>query len=192
MREQYEDLISYVQEVTGVSRNRAWEVLKEYSDVLKQAVKLGNDVDIEGLVDISFTSTKGYVYKNSVYGFEEQVTDVTKRLGLEEFEVRNILITYLKRIRTRLLDGYHVNIKGVCYMIPEEEDDGVVICSTRTSPVLYKPEVVDFLLLTEKGITLKELGEKDLRFNIRAKESIKYLYEVVTEERKLELPEVQI
>lgn len=191
MRENYGDLIEYVRDTVGVSWNRSRMVLKEYSEVLKRAVKRGYSIDIDGLVDISFTTAQGYIYKNSVYGLDEQIQDVVDALGLDEFEVRNIVTTYLKRIRTRLKDGYHVNIKGICYLIPEEVD-GAVMCTTRISPVLSKPEIADFLLTTDRGIVMRELAEKDLRFNIREKEDITYLYEVVSEERQLDLKEVEV
>lgn len=191
-RETYTDLIKYVEYRTGVSYNRAWLVLKEYSDVIKYAVQRGNSVEIEGLVDITFTTTEGYIYKNTVYGLDEQVEDISKNLKIDSFEVRNIVNTYLKRMYDRLIDGYQVNIKGICYMIPEE-DRGVVICSTRNSPVLKKPELADFILTTDSGLVLKEVEDKDLRFKVDAKEEVEILYEVASEgEKGLNLKEVNV
>lgn len=188
----YEELVQYVLYRTGTSRNRTWEILGAYSEVLKDAAKRGYNLDIEGLVEIGFT-TEEFIYKNTVYGIDEQVRDVSNLLNLDKYEVRNVIVVYLKRIRDRLRDGYHVNIKGICSMIPTEEDDGIVKCTTRVSPVLGKPEVADFIMVTDRGIVLQELGEDKLRFSINAKEDIEYLYEVAKEkEKKLNLKELDV
>ena len=182
-REKYGDLIEYVTYRTGASRNRVWIVLKQYSEVLKDAIRRGYTVQIEGLVEITFTTTEGYIYKNSVYGIDDQVEEISEYLELDKFEVRNIVLTYLKRMYDRLHDGYQVNVKGICYLIPTEED-GDVVCTTRISPVLEKPEMADFLLTTENGLIFKELTGEDLRFKVEAQEDIEYLYSVAKEEEK--------
>lgn len=192
IREGYAELIGYVTYRTGASRNKVWQVLKQYSEVVKEAIRRGDSVDIEGLVKITFTTKDGYIYKNRLYTLNEQVKDISESLGIDSFEVRNIVMTYLKRIQDRIKDGYQVNIKGVCYLIPTEED-GEVYCTTRVSPVLEKPELADFLLATSEGLLLRELNEDDLRFKVDAKEDIQYLYLVAKEqEKELNIREVNI
>src|SRR5699024_5502430 len=103
------------------------------------------------------------------------------------------LVTYIKRMRERVLDGYQVNLKGVCYLIPSEEQ-GEVVCVPIVSPVLEKPEIADFVLTTENGLELSELGDEDLRFKIEVSEDIEYVYNIVKEDKKegIELKQADI
>lgn len=191
-RESYEDLTKYVVYRTGDSKNRVGNILTEYSEVLKEAIKRGNTVKVEGLVTITFATPQGYVYQNRVYELDEQVNDVAMRLSLDSYKVRTVLLTYLKRIKHRLQDGYQVNIKGICYMVPTEVEEGV-ICKTRKSPVVKSPELADFILMTDNGLVFKELTERDLRIRVEPEEEIEFLYTVATEgEPVLSLREVNI
>lgn len=54
IREGYQELIDYVANQTGRSNNMTWKVLKEYSEVLKESIRYGNTVNIEGLVKIEY------------------------------------------------------------------------------------------------------------------------------------------
>lgn len=195
IREGYQDLIDYVAYKTGKSNNMTWKVLKEYSEVLKDSIRQGNTVNIEGLVKIEYTTRRGFIYKNKEYTMEEQIEDIHDRINVDRLDVSNIVITYLKRIRQRVLEGYQVNIKGVCYLIPKEiEGEDIAICTPRVSPVLDKPELADFVIITENGMILEELTDEDIRFKIDVDEEIEYIYSIASHEQKqgLNLKEANI
>jgi len=192
IREGYTDLINYVANITGKSYNMAWQVVKEYSTVIKEAIKRGDTVNVEGLVTITFTTKEGIVYKNREYNLDDQVDDLHENLGINKIEVKTILVNYLKRMRERVLDGYQVNLKGVCYLKPEKRD-GFCECIPRVSPVLESPELADFLITSEDGIYLIELEDADLRFRIEVDEGIEFIERKASKDKdKLELREVDI
>lgn len=194
VREGYQDLIDYVTYKTGKSDNMARNVIKEYSSVLKDSIRKGNTVRIDGLVKIEYTTKRGYIYKNREYTLESQIEDISKRLNLGKFDVQNIIVTYLRRIRSRVLEGYQVNIIGVCYLIPKKEQDELYVCTPRVSPVLDKPELVDFVIVTENGIILEELTDEDIRFKIDVDDDIEVIYSMASQKQKrgLSLTEVDI
>lgn len=193
VRESYTDLINYVSTKTGKSYNMSWKVAKEFSLVVKEAIKRGDTVNIEGFVTIFFTTKYGNIYRNKEYALDDQVEDIKNNLGMNRISVKNILVTYIKRMRERVLDGYQVNLKGVCYLIPNEEQ-GEVMCVPRVSPVLDKPEIADFVITTESGLELSELEDEDLRFKIEVNEDIEYVYDIVKEEKQegIELKQADI
>lgn len=192
MREGYEDLKEFISTKTGNSINKTGKIMTEFSNIVKDAARRGDTINIEGIATIYFTTTQGIVYKNREYGLEEQVDDLELELGIDRLDIKSVLVTYLKRIKSRVLDGFQVNLKGICYLIPKEEEEGV-ICVPRVSPVLYKPELADFVLATEDGVFLKELTENDLRFKIDVEEDIEFIYELAVGDKEgINLTEVNI
>src|SRR5699024_809885 len=192
MREGYEDLKEFISNKTGNSINKTGKIMTGFSQVVKEAIKRGDTVEVVGLVKIYFTTTTGIIYKNNIYNLEDQLDDLEEELGLDRLEIKNVLVTYLKRIKERVLDGYQVNLKGICYLIPKKEE-GIITCIPRVSPVLYKPELADFVITTEEGIYLQELTEDDLRFKIDIDEDIEIIYELAEESSEgLKLKEVNI
>ena len=192
MREGYEDLKEFISNKTGNSINKTGKIMTGFSQVVKEAIKRGDTVEVVGLVKIYFTTTTGIIYKNNIYNLEDQLDDLEEELGLDRLEIKNVLVTYLKRIKERVLDGYQVNLKGICYLIPKKEE-GIITCIPRVSPVLYKPELADFVITTEEGIYLQELTEDDLRFKIDIDEDIEIIYELAEESSEgFKLKEVNI
>lgn len=194
VKERYPELIDYVASVTGISRHRTWRVLKEFSKVLKEEVKKGNSVELEGVLRITFTTKEGYIYENRTITLKEQIEIVQDNLGVPKIDVKNILTTYIRRIRDQIQSGYQVNIKGVSYVVPKENEDNEIVCTPRVSPVLEKPDVADFVLFTEHGsLILKELLEDDLRFRVELDEDlVPYKIATTDQKKKLELKEINI
>jgi|SRR5690625_1516648 len=194
-KEGYPELIDYVATRTGISKHRTWRVLKEYSKVLKESVKKGNSIEIDKLITITFTTKEGYIFENKVIDLEDQVEIVSDNLEMSEIDVRNLILTYIRRIHDRVQEGYQVNIKGVSYVIPSKDRDGEIICTPRVSPVMEKPDVADFVLSTNQGnIILKELLGEELRFKIEVSEDLEIPYKIATKDqkRKFELKEINI
>ncbi|MGY4876086.1 hypothetical protein [Bacillus licheniformis] len=190
-REDYRSLINYVSLRGGVSYNRAHLVVKTLSAVLKRNVKKGNSLELPGLFKIIFTSSIGTIYNNKVMGLNDQVEEVSGELKFSSHDVRSLLSLYYERMRNLVEMGYQINVKGVGYVIPKEDNEGVY-CDTRVSPALSKPEVADFFILKESGdLELTQLGRENLRFRIELDDSIRIPFRVMTG-NKLQLDTVEI
>src|SRR5699024_8943205 len=101
VRESYTDLINYVSTKTGKSYNMSWKVAQEFSLVVKEASRRGDTVNIEGFVTIFFTTKYGNIYRNKEYALDDQVEEIKNNLGMNRISVKNILVTYIKRMRER-------------------------------------------------------------------------------------------
>lgn len=169
----YTDILNYVSSRGMVSVHRARIVLSTLSKVLQDAVKTGDNLNVEGVFKIEYTSTDNHIHKNDVYGYSEQVKEVVERTKIGEQDVRNVINRYYARIRELVGLGYQVNVKGVGYVIPKEVDGGVY-CDVRVSPVLEKPVEADYLVMGEDGtLYVKTLAKEDLRFTITISDQIK-------------------
>lgn len=193
-KESYPELINYVSFKTGISYHRTWKILKEYSKVLKDSIKRGDNILIDGVLEITYTTKEGYIYNNKTSDLTLQIKHVSLNLGFDELEVRNTIITYLRRLTDRVADGYQVNIKGVCYLIPSEEFN-VTQCKPRVSPVLKKPDTADYVISTETGnLIFKEVLGENLRFKIDISDELELPTQVMEEEqaKKLDLKQIDI
>ena len=194
-KEEYTELIDYVMKSTGFSNHKVWRILKEYSKVLKDCIQRGNSIEIDGLISIGFTTSRGYIVNNKTIGLSEQIDMVCENLNAPPFEGKTVLTTYIRRIRDRIQEGYQVNIKGISYVIPQMGQDEDVVCMTRVSPVLKKPAVADFVISTDDGnLILRELFGHELRFKIEVSEDMNHPVRVADKDQKqvLKLEQVEL
>ncbi|WP_193635279.1 HU family DNA-binding protein [Bacillus paranthracis] len=191
-RVKYTDLIQYVADRCGVSYHKSHRIIKELSKVLKESISRGDTIHCEGLFTISFTYKRGSIYRNRVFGIQEQVNEVMHQLGgLQEVEVIEVVKVYYRRMHDLVGQGYQVNVKGIGYVIPREGENKVY-CDTRVSPVLDKPDMADFLVLKDSGeLILEQVEKKDLRFDIQLDEKANVPY-MVMKEREFRFETVEI
>lgn len=191
-RVKYTDLIQYVADRCGVSYHKSHVIIKELSKVLKESISRGDTIHCEGLFTISFTYKGGSIYRNRVFGIQEQVHEVVHQLGgLPELQVIEVVKAYYKRMHDLVGQGYQVNVKGIGYVIPREGTN-TVYCDTRVSPVLDKPDMADFLVLKDSGeVALEQVEKKDLRFDIQLDEKANVPY-MVMEERNFQFETIEI
>lgn len=190
-REDYTTIITYVASRGTVSYHRASKAISELGKVLQDAVLQGNDLNIPGIFTISYQATDSHIYRNMKYGIADQVAEVVKRTGMPENEVFRLVSLYYRRMKDLIEIGYQVNVKGVGYVIPKNDGEGVY-CDTRVSPVLEKPEVADFMMMHDDGsLYVGQLTKDELRFSIELSDEVKIPYKVL-ESTELNLKEVNI
>lgn len=178
-REEYTSIVNYVSLRGAVSYHRARTTLSELRKMLQEASLRGDDLHIPGVFKIEYTTTNGYIFKNNVFGLEEQIKAVSKNLGMGSQEVEKLVKLYYRRVKELVEIGYQVNVMGIGYIVPKVDEEGVY-CDTRVSPVLAKPEVADFLLLDEDGtLLISQLSGEELRYSIELEEDFKIPYQVV-------------
>lgn len=180
-REEYTNIVDYVAVRGAVSFHKARTILTELSAVMQKALVRGDNLDVPGIFRIEYTSVKEHIYKNRLYGLDEQVADVARNKGLAENEVEKIIRLYYRRMKDLIEIGYHVNVKGIGYVIPKQDEDGVY-CDTRVSPVLEKKksEIADFVVLGDDGtLSIKQLEKEDLRFSIELSDAVVVPYQVI-------------
>lgn len=190
-RENYTTIVNYVASRGKVSYHRARVLLTELGNNLQREVLEGKDLDIDGIFRISYKSNKKDIYSNAVYGLDEQIDDLVNSTGMGRNEVTRLLKSYYMRMKDLIEIGYHVNVKGIGYVIPKQDEDGVY-CDTRVSSVLMKPEESSFLILGKDGtLYVDTLKKEELRFSIELSSEINVPYKLV-KNKVLKIEEVDI
>lgn len=190
-REDYKVIVNYVATRGSVSYHRARVLLSELGKVMQEAVACGDNLDIPGIFKIEYTSVKEHIHTNRNFGLDRQIAEVAKRTGMGKNEVEKIIRLYYMRMKDLIEIGYHVNVKGIGYVIPKEDENGV-FCDTRVSPVLEKPDMADFMVLGQDGtLSVEQIHKEDLRFSITLSEDIKVPYKVLkNNELKIEVVDI--
>lgn len=167
LKEDYEEIVKYVSTKSGFSIHKVRVILTSYSKTLKLALNNGLTVNIPKLLQITFRSKRGVIYKNLEFNFSDQVRNVSYDTEYPQNEVKLVISAYLYRLRKLAEQGYRVNIKSIGYITPSQEEDGTIKVGIRISPVLEKPEIAEFLLVDKQGnIFMDELKSDEIRFKI--------------------------
>lgn len=191
VREEYMSIVGYVSLRGSVSMNRARVILARLMTAIQDAARRGEDIHIPKLFRISYMSRENTIYNNTTYGLEEQIKDVAESTRIKKEIVEKVINLYYRRILELAEIGYHVNVRGVGYIMPKGDSNGVY-CDTRVSPVLSKPERADYLILGEDGdLEIREIEGKDLRYSIELEEDFRVPYKILgkvnTEIREVEI-----
>lgn len=161
----YSDLIEILKERNGISKHRANELTKEYSECLKTKLTQGYDLDILTIFRVEYVGKNIQIEENKVYGFNEQVEDIATNLNWDKVEVKRLLLDYLKLMKHKLEQGYQINLKSIGYITPFKDDkDGEVKTGyvERFSPVLTLAESLTVVVLDDKGnFGVKKLTEDE-------------------------------
>lgn len=178
----YQDLIQELQIRTGYSYFRVRTILKELSRLLQKKVKQGIAIDCEGICKIDF-SIKGYTNMNrTYYSVQEQAKDLSESLKLEKIDMLNLIRNYYNLIKTKIEQGYQVNIKSICRVDPIENLTGDIYINTRMSPQLKKPEIAEFVVLDRDGRISTKIFDKNIRLNMFLDENLKLPNRIVSKE----------
>lgn len=165
----YQELIQEMQLRTGYSYYRVQTILKELSRLLQTSIRKGYPVECTGLCVLEFTS-KGYVIvSGEFYDSLKQAQDLALVVNLDLNTTTNFVNTYYSIIKTKIEQGFKVNIKGVCYIFPRVDGDLIYIDS-RISPQLKKPEVTEFVVFkkeTPSEVSSKIFEGDKLRLSMR-------------------------
>lgn len=141
----YQDLIKEMQLKTGYSYFKVRTMLKELSRLIQHKINKGYNVECDGICKIYFTMTGQVIIDENYYGSENQARDLSQKMDMDLITVRNFINNYYNIIKTKIEQGYQVNIKSVCYITPKVKDDHIYL-ATRMSPQLKKPEVAEFVI----------------------------------------------
>lgn len=146
----YSDLVDILKDRNGISKHKANMLAKEYSELLKQKILEGYDLDILSIFKINYVGKDIVIEENKEYGINEQIEDLTLNLGWDKVEVKQILIDYLRLIKSKLEQGHQVNLKSIGYIVPYEEglEVGYLV---RFSPVLELAEEITVVTLDGSG-----------------------------------------
>lgn len=179
----YQDLINEMQIVSGYSYYKARTLLRDLSKVLQHKIAKGTPIVCEGLFKIYFTSNKeNNIYVGETYGILEQAQDLSVLTQRDKNEILSFLRNLYNIVKTKVEQGYQVNIKGVCYLIPTMDEHGNIFIQSRMSPQLLKPEVSEFVVFKPDGkIVAKTLEKKDLRLATDISEDLRIPNRIVTE-----------
>lgn len=141
----YQDLIQEMQIKTGYSYFKVRTMLKELSRLLQEKVSKGYNIECDGICKIYFTMTGQVILDDIYYDSEFQARDLAIKMNMDLITVRNFINNYYTIIKTKIEQGYQVNIKSVCYITPKIKNNNIYL-ATRMSPQLKKPEVAEFVI----------------------------------------------
>lgn len=141
----YQDLIKEMQLKTGYSYFKVRTMLKELSRLIQGKISKGYNVECDGICKIYFTMTGQVIIDDNYYGSENQSRDLAHKMEMDLITVRNFVNNYYSIIKTKIEQGYQVNIKSVCYITPKVKDNHIYL-ATRMSPQLTKPEIAEFVI----------------------------------------------
>lgn len=171
-RESYESILNYVATRCGFSYRRTSLILTEFSKIAQAIIEEGNNLQIDGICTFIYVNREGYIYKNPLLTLEDVIHRMKQSIGLTENDIRRVVVIYCKRIQDLISNGQRVNIKGLCYIQPKE-DDKYVYCDTRISAVIKKPNNKSFYVMTDTGhLVVEQLKQEQLRLTIELSEHL--------------------
>lgn len=146
----YSDLVEILKDRNSISKHKSNTITKEYSELLKQKILEGYDLDILSIFKIKYVGKDIEIEENKEYGINEQIEDLTIKLNWDKLEVKQLLLDYLRLIKSKLEQGMQVNLKSIGYIVPYEEgsEAGYIV---RFSPVLELAETVTVVSLDNSG-----------------------------------------
>lgn len=165
----YTELYQRLSELMNMSLYRANLITKAYSQILKDKVKDGYNIEIPGLFDVVYIGKDVYISEVQTFTFEEQYKAVAKELNMDDIEVRKALTNYLKMIKDKLESGYQVNLKSIGYLKPSGDDYHV-----RLSPVLERTDVLFATTVGKDGTKgLSKLEQSDVYLKMVTNSSLR-------------------
>lgn len=170
----YQLQVTHLSKKNKISLNKSRKFIKEYRRLVKSKLKEGHKVEILGLAEIwpSIRESVNEIF-DYVYGYEDQVNDLSEELKMDKFEVHHLLKSYLRMLITKLKMGYSVKISGVLLIKPDLFDDDTFGFLTRLSPTLEKPD--QFVLKVKRlygHIDELELNGEKMIFRLELSESL--------------------
>lgn len=179
----YQDLIKEMETISGYSYFKTRTMLKDLSKLLQQSIKKGIPIETEGLFKIYFTSNRqNNIYLGTCYDVYAQAKDLSQIKQINYNEVLSFIKNYYSTIKTKIEQGYQVNIKGVCYIKPLEDSQGNIFLHTRMSPQLEKPQIAEFVVFKPDGRVVSiNIEKRDLRLATYVLEDLKIPHRVVTD-----------
>lgn len=139
----YKMQVDHLSRKNKVSLNKARNFIKGYRRLLKDRLFEGRKVHILGIAEIapSVRANVNFEY-GEIYGYSEQVKDLSVDLKMGVMEVHHLLKSYLQMLVTKLRSGYSIKISGVLLVKPDQFDEDTLGYVTRLSPTLEKPDVL--------------------------------------------------
>ena len=125
----YQDLIQEMQIKTGYSYFKVRTMLKELSRLLQEKVSKGYNIECDGICKIYFTMTGQVILDDIYYNSEFQARDLAIKMDMDLITVRNFINNYYTIIKTKIEQGYQVNIKSVCYITPKVKNNNIYLAT---------------------------------------------------------------
>lgn len=171
----YSELVEMLASLEDVSKHRASLFAKEYSEVLKSAIKDGFNITVEGLFTIKYVGKDCNVVENTDFGAKEQLIELERVLMWDRELIKRLFVSYLKLMRDKVEQGYQLNLKSVGYIVPfRDKETNELWYLTRYSPVLELSETIKVVVMNEVGeYTVEVLEEGDVHIRMVVSENLK-------------------